>query len=117
MKKPAWLERWLERERARPRTKIDHAIQRQREFVLRLPKWLVGTTFVSSFALGVWCAVYDRGLMTLLGPLYETRPGFAHLATVVLTMFPFVIALYVIGRIVKPKPASNLPDARARVKR
>lgn len=117
MKKPAWLERWLERERARPRSKIDHVMQRQRDLVLRLPKWLVGTTVVSSVALGVWCAVYDRGLMKVLGPLYATRPGFAHIGTVVFTMFPFLIALYVIARIVRPKPPSNLPDARARENR
>ena len=114
MRKPAWLERLLERERARPRTKIDHAIQRQRELVLRLPRWLVGTSLISSCALGVWCAVYDQGLMKLFGPLYATRPGFAHIATVAFTMIPCMLALYVIARLVKPKPPSNLPDARLR---
>jgi hypothetical protein len=104
----------IDRERARPRSKIDHWIQRQREIVTRLPKWLVGTSVVSSLALGVWCAVYDKGLMTIFRPLYATRPGFAHIATAAFTMIPVLVVLYVIARIVKPKPASNLPDARVR---
>jgi hypothetical protein len=112
--RPAWLERWLERERAKPKGKLDQAIQRQRQLVLRLPKWLVGTSLISSCALGVWCAIYDRGLMKVLRPLYATQPGFAHIATVVFTMVPCMLALYAIARIVKPKPPSNLPDARIR---
>ena len=108
-----WLQRMKDRELARPKTKLDLWIARHREYVLRLPRWLVGTSVISSVALGVWCAIYDHGLMGLASRIYKT-PGYAALVTVAFTVMPCLIILYGIARIVKPPPPTNLPPARLR---
>jgi hypothetical protein len=107
-----WIAKLRARAAAQPKTKLDVWAQRHREFVLRLPRWLVGTSLISSLALGVWCAIYDRGLMPLLRHLYSRE--LASLATVVLTTLPCMLVLYGIARLVRPRPTSNLPDARLR---
>lgn len=99
---------------AMARGRVDEWIAHLREVVNRLPKWLAGTTLVCSASLAVWCVVYDHGLMPLLRRLYPERPEVAVMGTVAFTVWPFLLALYVIGRITKPKPPSNLPGARVR---
>jgi len=108
-----WLQRLKDREATRPKTKIDLWIQRHREYVLRLPRWLVGTSVISSIALGVWCAIYDHGLMRVMSYVYRTE-GYAAMATVAFTVLPCLLLLYGIARVVKPPPPTNLPSARVR---
>lgn len=110
------MRRWLQQLKARaqqPRSPIDLWIQRQREIVLRLPKWLVGTWTISSLGLGVWCAIENHGLMPLLRHLYRD-PVYAGLGTVSLTVLPLLVVLYGIARVLRPRPPSNLPEAHVR---
>jgi hypothetical protein len=111
MWRPRFITRLIEREKTRPKTKIDIWIQKQRAYVLRLPKWLVGTWTVSSVAFGVWCVVYNRGWMPVMSGVYRT-PGFDEMMAIGLTVIPLLIVLYGIARVIKPPPPTNLPSAR-----
>jgi hypothetical protein len=113
MWRPRFIVRFIEREKARPKTKLDIWVQKQREYVLRLPKWLVGTWTVSSFAFAIWCAVYNRGFMSLVSGLYRT-PGYDEVFAICLTVIPLFIVLYGIARLLKPPAPTNLPSARVR---
>ena len=108
-----WIAKLRARAQAVPKTKLDVWVQRHREFVLRLPRWLVGTSLISSLALGVWCAIYDRGLMPLMRRLYTREDGLdGHDRAS--PRLPCMLVLYGIARLVRPLPPSNLPDARVR---
>jgi hypothetical protein len=111
VRRPGFIQRMIERDRATPRTKVDLWMQRQREYVLRLPKWLVGTWVVSSLAFAIWCLVYNRGLTPLIWD-DTTNEGGLVLFIVGLTFLLLMIPLYVIARIVRPPARTNLPDAR-----
>ena len=113
MWRPRFIARLIEREKARPKSKLDLWIQKQREYVLRLPRWLVGTWTVSSFAFAIWCIVYDRGWKPVLDRL-DARPGYAEIGTVGLTVLPLMVVLYGIARLLAPPPPTNLPNARIR---
>lgn len=109
-----WLDRLRAEANAAPKTELDHWIHRQRTIALRLPRWLVGTSIVSTLAFGVWCVVYHRGLWHPMMWLADGDPVYATLTTAVLPVFPTLIALYVLARILMPKAPSNLPPARVK---
>lgn len=113
MWRPRFITRLIEREKARPKTKVDIWIQKQREYVLRLPKWLVGTWTISSFAFAIWCVVYNHGVMPVVSGHYRT-PVSAAVVTIGLTVLPLMVVLYVIARLLKPPAPTNLPSARVR---
>lgn len=106
-----WLDRVRAEANAMPKTKLDVWIQKQRAIALRLPRWLVGTSVVVTLTFGIWCVVYQRGLWRPAMSLVED-PVYAALFTAVLPLFPVMIALWVIAKIVKPNEPSNLPTAR-----
>jgi hypothetical protein len=95
------------------KTAADHWIQRQREIVLRLPRWLTGTSIVTALSFGVWCVYGTHFLYRPLYRLYED-PVYAGLATIGLPLFGVIVALYGIARLLKPHPPSSLPNARVR---
>src|SRR5262245_62433279 len=97
-----WIERQLERERQRPRTAIDHWLMKQREIVLRLPQWLIGSTLVGATALGIAWAVTRRGLWPAFAWLFEDEV-WAFMGTVAFTIWPMMIALYVVARFMPPR--------------
>jgi hypothetical protein len=98
------------------RTRADAWIRDQRAVVLRLPRWLVGSAVVASFALGVEWMVTGSGPAPWFAHFFQDTPAWgpavAMLATVALPVQICVIALYVVARIVRPPPPSNLPGAR-----
>jgi hypothetical protein len=109
-----WFERIREREAARPRTAIDHWIQRHAEYVRRLPKWLVGSVIVGAFALGISWSATGSGPMRWAVGLYGESSAFPYLVTTMSPVLIAMIALYVLARVLRPKPPSSLPTARAR---
>ncbi|HEY4183281.1 MAG TPA: hypothetical protein VGM90_40940 [Kofleriaceae bacterium] len=110
--------KWLDRVRARadamPKSELDHWLHRQRAVALRLPRWLVGTSIVSTLAFGVWCVVYHHGLWRPMMWLSDGDTFYAALTTAVLPVFPTVIVLYVLARVLTPHEPSNLPTARVK---
>jgi len=101
----------IERANAMPKTKFDIWMQAQRAYVLRLPKWLVGTWVVSSMAFAVWCIVYNKCLMPVVSRIYND-PVYRAIMTFGLTWIPLLVVLYVIARLIKPPAPTNLPSAR-----
>ena len=101
------------RDRLNERRPIDHWIARQREIVMRLPRWLVGSTVFGALALGIYWAVTDRGMSRWLAFLPFPQGGYRGLATIALTAWPVLIALDVVARLLRPRPPSNLPPAEA----
>ncbi len=97
-----------------PWEKLDHWIKRQREYVLRLPKWLVGTWTVSVVAFSVWCVVYDKGLMPPLSRFYGRNPAYAVTGTIAFTTLAGLALLYGLARLIRPPAPTNLPPARTR---
>jgi hypothetical protein len=96
-------------------TTADEWLARQRAIVLRLPRWLVGSALLASVALGIEWALATSGPAPVLVHVIGGSPRgdtVAALGTVTAPVVVCMIALYAIARIVRPRPATNLPNAR-----
>ncbi len=94
-----------------PRTPIDDAIARQREIVLRLPRWLVGSMLAGTLALGIYWAATRTGLWRIVTAIIDDDV-LATLATATLPLYPVLIGLYIVARLRGPRPPPSVPPAR-----
>lgn len=95
-----------------PWNNVDRWLKAQRAYVLRLPRWLVGTWTVSVVAFSVWCALYDHGLMPPLLRFYDRQPAYAVMGTIAITTLAGLAPLLGLARLIKPPAPTNLPGAR-----